>query len=137
MGRQLAVGAIIADATGRLLLVRRGRAPARGLWSVPGGRVEPGEGLAEALVREVLEETGLHIAPVREVGIVERDAPGGGTFVIHDWTATVLRGEARAGDDATDLAWVSRAQLLEWDRAGRVVPGLVAALTAWEVLPTA
>ena len=55
---EVAVGAIAVDA-GRLLLVRRGHGPAAGLWSVPGGRVEPGEMLVEAVVRELAEETGL------------------------------------------------------------------------------
>jgi ADP-ribose pyrophosphatase YjhB (NUDIX family) len=53
------VGGIVVDERGRLLLVRRGTEPGRGLWSVPGGRVEPGESDAEATAREVLEETGL------------------------------------------------------------------------------
>jgi acetyl-CoA carboxylase carboxyl transferase subunit beta len=57
----LAAGAVIADRHGRLLLVKRARDPQRGRWSVPGGRVEPGESLEAAAVREALEETGLRI----------------------------------------------------------------------------
>ena len=57
------VGAVVVDAAGRLLLIRRGHAPSAGLWSVPGGRVEAGESLTEAVVREVREETGLTIEP--------------------------------------------------------------------------
>ena len=64
------VGAVITDATGRLLLIKRGHAPGAGLWSLPGGRIERGETDAEALVREILEETGLRIEPGALIGVV-------------------------------------------------------------------
>src|SRR3954466_12295448 len=67
------VGAVVRDAAGRLLLVRRGHAPGRGLWSLPGGRVEPGESVEQAVAREVREETGLTVragAPVGRVTIL-------------------------------------------------------------------
>src|SRR3954454_8406121 len=66
------VGAVVHDGDGRLLLIRRGHAPHEGLWSLPGGRVEPGESAEAAVVREVLEETGLRVragAPVGRVRI--------------------------------------------------------------------
>ena len=62
------VGALVHDDDGRLLVVRRGREPGRGLWSVPGGRVEPGESVGVAVEREVLEETGLHVTVGIRVG---------------------------------------------------------------------
>ena len=64
------VGAVIKDDQGRLLLIKRGHAPGAGLWSLPGGRIEPGETDAEALVREMREETGLVIDPGQLIGAV-------------------------------------------------------------------
>ena len=74
------VGGIVRHG-GRLLLVKRGREPARGTWSVPGGRVEAGETDEQATAREVLEETGLRVVVGELVGTVERDAPAGGVYV--------------------------------------------------------
>jgi len=103
------VGAVATDA-GRLLLIRRGHGPGAGLWSVPGGRVEGGETLHEAVVREVLEETGLEVVVDRFLGWVERmsDDPGTFHFVILDFAVTVLDPEADpvGGDDAAEAAWV-------------------------------
>jgi 8-oxo-dGTP diphosphatase len=93
-------GAVIRDADNRLLLVRRKNAPALGMWSLPGGRVEPGETHAEAAAREVLEETGLTVV----VGDLIDTVPLG-QYVVHDFTATVVSGELRAGDDASDVKW--------------------------------
>jgi 8-oxo-dGTP diphosphatase len=107
----VAVGAIIRRGDA-VLLVQRGRAPAAGKWSVPGGRVEFGETLAAAVVREVQEETGLSVAVDRFAGWVERigDEEGLGPFhhVIADFFVTEAepRGEARPGDDAVALQWV-------------------------------
>jgi ADP-ribose pyrophosphatase YjhB (NUDIX family) len=101
---------------GSLLLVRRGRGPAAGEWSVPGGRVEWDETLAEAVVREVREETGLECVCGELLGWVERlpeDAEGH-HFVILDFVATVLEhGEPVAGDDAAEVAWVPVEEVLE------------------------
>jgi 8-oxo-dGTP diphosphatase len=124
------VGAIITDAAGRLLLIRRGREPGKGLWSVPGGRVEPGETDEQAVIREVLEETGLSVRPGRLVGTVRRAAPGGSVFDIRDSAATVTGGTLAAGDDADDARWAAPAEL-----AGLpITDGLAAALTGWGVL---
>jgi ADP-ribose pyrophosphatase YjhB (NUDIX family) len=129
--RQPCAGGIVHDAAGRLLLVRRGTAPAAGSWSVPGGRCLPGESPAAACVREVAEETGLVVEVVRLAGTVERAAPDGGTFVIDDFVCRVVGGALVAGDDATDARWVTTAELAEL----AVVPGLLEALAEWDALP--
>jgi 8-oxo-dGTP diphosphatase len=96
----------------RLLMVRRGRPPGAGRWSLPGGRVEHGETLAAALVRELVEETGLDAVCGPLVGWVERFS-GDHHFVILDFEAVVLdpAAPARAGDDADEVAWVPLAEL--------------------------
>ena len=96
----LCAGAVVRDAEGRLLLVRRGRPPSAGLWSVPGGRVEAGETPAQAAVREVREETGLEVNVGDLLATVEI-----GEFLVHDFAAHVVGGELRAGDDAADVRW--------------------------------
>ncbi|MEV5825944.1 NUDIX domain-containing protein [Spirillospora sp. NPDC052242] len=128
--RERCVGAIVRDRDGRLLLVLRGRPPGAGRWSVPGGRVEPGEDDAAAVARELLEETGLRVRVGALVGTVERDGPGGVVYEIHDYAATVLGGTPRAGDDAADVRWAAPAELRDLP----LVPGLLDALTEWDVL---
>lgn len=110
-------------------MVRRGHDPGRGLWSIPGGRVEPGESDAAAVVREVREETGLTVRAGRLVGSVERAGPGGVTYEIFDYAAVAEPGELLAGDDAADARWAGPAEL----RALPLVPGLLAALADWGV----
>ncbi|WP_189249782.1 NUDIX hydrolase [Streptosporangium pseudovulgare] len=124
------VGAIILDGSGRLLLVRRGRPPGEGLWSVPGGRVEPGESDAEAVAREVLEETGLTVAVGRLAGSVDRPGPGGAVYEIRDYLAEVRGGTLAAGDDAADAGWFSPGELARLP----LTTGLLAALTEWSVI---
>lgn len=118
----------------RLLLVLRGHEPSKGLWSVPGGRVEPGEDDQTATAREILEETGLVVEVGRLVGTVERDAPAGGVYVIRDYLCRVAPdadpAAVRAGDDADDARWFTPAEIADLPCA----PGLVEALTEWGVL---
>ena len=105
MRPEVCVGAIAVD-EGQLLLVRRGRGPAAGAWSVPGGRVEAGETLAEAVLRELAEETGLEGVCDELVGWVERMGPDH-HYVILDFAVTVLEPrDPRAGDDAAEAEWV-------------------------------
>jgi 8-oxo-dGTP diphosphatase len=126
------VGAVVHDERGRLLVIRRGRAPNRGLWSVPGGRVEPGETEQAAVVREVAEETGLVVAAGPLLGRVR--IPGDGVvFTVADFACSpTLPGQAPvAGDDAAEVAWVDAAGLT----ALSCTPGLAAALGEWGALP--
>lgn len=125
------VGAIVHDAEGRLLVIRRGRPPGEGLWSLPGGRVEPGESDAAAVVRELAEETGLRVEPRRLVGSVERPGPEGVTYDIRDYAAEVTGGALRPGDDAREARWVGPDEL----RRLPTTDGLLEALTTWGVLP--
>jgi len=124
------VGAVIKNDRGRLLLIKRGHAPGAGLWSLPGGRIEPGETDAEALVREMCEETGLAVEAGQLIGTVRRPTQDGGVLDIRDYAATVTGGTLRAGDDAADARWVTASEL----EALPVTEGLVEALTSWGVL---
>lgn len=125
------VGAIVVH-EGRLLVVRRGRAPGRGLWSVPGGRVERGESLAAAVEREVAEETGLQVRAGEPVGRVERAAPVNGIYVIDDLRCAVTGplDALRPGDDADEVRWATRGEL---ERLA-CVDLLLETLAGWSVL---
>jgi 8-oxo-dGTP diphosphatase len=119
---EVCVGAVVVE-DDRLLLVRRGRGAAAGSWSVPGGRVDAGETLAEAVVRELREETGLEGVCDRFVGWVERIGAGY-HYVILDFEVELLPGqdEAVAADDASEVAWVPLDEVASWPG---VVEGLV------------
>lgn len=114
----VAVGAVILD-RGRVLLVKRGREPLKGEWSLPGGAVEVGESLEAALVREVLEETCLHVdvGPVVEVlDRIRRDGDGRVEYhyVIVDYVCRVRGGEAACGSDADAVEWVGRGDVARY-----------------------
>lgn len=98
-----------------LLLVRRGKAPALGLWSLPGGHVEAGELLVDAALREVHEETGISAVDMRFVDFTEiiRGAPENIVrhYVIATYTGRWRRGEIRAASDAADARWVKNKEL--------------------------
>ncbi|MDP9849095.1 NUDIX hydrolase [Streptosporangium lutulentum] len=130
------VGAVVVDDSGRILLVRRGRPPGEGLWSVPGGRVEPGESDVEAVTREVLEETGLTVVPGRLAGTVDRPGPGGVVYEIRDYLAALPAGPdgsggtLSAGDDAADARWFTYDELVRLP----LTAGLLDALLEWAVI---
>ena len=111
-------------------MIKRGHEPAAGLWSIPGGRIEPGETDAEALVREMFEETSLTVEPGRLLGRVQRPGLGGTVIDIRDYAATVVGGTLRAGDDAADVRWVTAAEIDSLE----ITEGLIEALTDWGVL---
>ena len=113
------IGALIFTRAGRrgpILLVERGGLPLKGYWSLPGGLVETGERLEEAVRREILEETGLRIEPVRRFDIFERimrDAQGRAEYhyLLVDYVCRILGGRLRAGDDVSRAEWVRRRDL--------------------------
>jgi 8-oxo-dGTP diphosphatase len=109
------VGGVVVD-RGRVLLVRRGTEPLRGHWSLPGGLVEVGEALSDALVREVREETGLTVRVVELIELLDRIHREGDRvryhYVIADYLCVVEGGEPRAASDADEVRWVERA---EWN----------------------
>jgi ADP-ribose pyrophosphatase YjhB (NUDIX family) len=114
---RVAVGAVVVDRNGggpRVLLVKRARPPLAGRWSLPGGSVEPGERLADAVAREVLEETGLTVEVGPLVEVVEILEPPY-HYVILDYACDVLSGAVHAGDDAAEAAFVPVGEL---DRYG-------------------
>ena len=103
---------------GRVLLVRRGRPPLKGLWSLPGGHVEFGESLEQAVCREVREETGLDIAALRRIDVVEIIADVGAPsphhhYVLIVFAAELRRGTLLAGDDAAEARFVAPAEFDE------------------------
>jgi mutator protein MutT len=123
-------GAVVRDARGRLLVVRRGHAPSAGLWSLPGGRVEPGETAAEAAAREVREETGLIVTVGALLGRTELVGPAGSTYLVDDFSCTPVGGRLAAGSDASDVRWVSGDELRRLD----CTPRLVETLGEWGAL---
>ncbi len=111
-GPDVGAGAVVLDDAGRLLVVKRRNPPARGRWTLPGGRVRRGETIVEAVAREVREETGLVVEVGGPVGITE-SVGDEHHYVIIDHHATIVGGELGAADDAEDAAWMSRSELEE------------------------
>lgn len=107
----MAVG-IILEHEGRILLVKRGRDPAKGMWALPGGKVNFGEDLKTAAQREMREETGLRIEAGEVAYCVEFIDPMF-HYVIIDLRARLLGGELKPSDDATDARWFNRAELTD------------------------
>lgn len=109
------VGAVIID-DHRVLLVRRANPPLQGEWSIPGGLVETGETTRDAIVREVLEETALHVEVAALVEVVERILRDHQSrvqyhYLLLDYRCRVLAGQARAGSDVSELRWASLDEL--------------------------
>lgn len=100
-----AAAALVRDEQGRVLLVQRGKDPEAGRWSIPGGKVEAGECLAETAAREVAEETGIDVRVGQEVYQLTFPIGDGRSFEIHDFVAEPIGGTLRAGDDAADVGW--------------------------------
>jgi mutator protein MutT len=112
------VGGVLVHG-GRVLLIRRGKPPLYGRWVVPGGTVELGEGLEQALVREMQEETGLAVEPLELITVFDRIEREGERVVYHyvivDYLCRLVSGEARAASDALDVAWAAPSELEVYD----------------------
>lgn len=93
----------------RMLLVKRGREPGKGLWAVPGGKVEWGEEMKEAARREVLEETGL-VVEIGDIVWVGEAIGDDHHLVLIDFAARAVGGTLAAADDAEDVRWVPIAE---------------------------
>jgi len=112
---RIAVGAIVVK-DHKVLLVRRSQPPDKGLWAIPGGRVELGETLQEAAEREIMEETGLIIRarnPVYVIDLINSDAEGNILYhyIIVDLLADYVSGKPNPGDDVDEACWVSSHEL--------------------------
>lgn len=119
----IGVSAVIFNEHQHVLLIKRNKAPACGLWSIPGGKQEAGESLITACQREVYEETGLSVEVKHIVAVVERNMPPF-HYVIIDFFA-VLTGEntqPKAASDVSDARWIDIRSIHEYD----LVPGLLA-----------
>ncbi len=125
MGREypdrpyLGVGAVVLDDERRVLLVLRGGIPMQGEWSLPGGVLETGETMVDGMKREIFEETGLLVEPVRFAGVYDRilrDSAGKPQYhyVLVDHVCKVVGGELRAGDDVREVRWVAHRDLAEY-----------------------
>ena len=109
--------------------MRRGRAPLEGSWSIPGGMLEVGETLHQGVVRELAEETGIEVRVLSLIEVFEtisRDGAGRVQyhFVILDYLCEKIGGEARAGSDANDLAWVAESDLSKY----ALTPGVLSVI---------
>ena len=125
------VGAVVIH-RGRVLLVRRGREPLKGRWSLPGGLVEAGEELTRALRRELREETNLEVKPTALIGVFERivrdqrrarlgrQRRARYHYIILDYACQYKAGRLRPASDATDARWVRPAELAKYRLTAQV-----------------
>lgn len=121
--RPLAGAGAIVWRGNEVLLIKRGKAPLKGRWSIPGGRIEWGESARDAAVREVLEETGCRIEIVALCDVVDSFVEGGHAVLV-DFTARWVNGEPRAGDDAVEarfVAYEAVATMGLWSETERVI----------------
>ena len=120
-----AVGAIVLEGD-QVLLVRRGEAPSRGRWSIPGGLIHLGERIEDAVAREIKEECGLEIQIIGLCGVIDRVVPGESSqagaappvryhYIIIDYVAVPTGGALQAGSDAAEARWVPVADLSRYE----------------------
>lgn len=116
---QAAVGAVLFHKK-KVLLVKRGKAPAKGMWALPGGKILPGETMQQALIREIKEETGLEISVGEMVyvfDVIEKDKKLNISYhyVIIDFECNYLNGKLKAADDAEEAIWASEKMIRKLD----------------------
>lgn len=109
----------------RVLLIRRGTPPRQGEWSLPGGRIEPGERAADAALRELREETGVEAEITGLIDVIDGLFPEAGRhYVLIDYAARWLAGEPVAGDDAVEARFVALDEietLVDWSETRRII----------------
>lgn len=125
-----AVGAVILRGS-EVLLIRRGKAPFKGHWSIPGGKIEFGEPLEMALAREIREETGVEVEILGLIDVFEAlpDGPDAPHFLMIDYACAYVGGDVVAGDDAMEAAFVPLPEALSrlaWDKTRQAVQGALA-----------
>src|SRR5262249_24869461 len=138
---RVGVGAVVLDGD-RVLLVQRGRPPAQGKWSLPGGLLGLGERLEDAVIREVEEESGLRVQILGLCGAIDRVGPGDGDgrgrvryhWVIVDYVATAVGGTLQSGSDAAQARWVAIDQLHTYDTTVGLAPMIMRAVGLREAL---
>jgi ADP-ribose pyrophosphatase YjhB (NUDIX family) len=119
--RVQAVGGVVVGVDGRVLLVKRGRPPLAGAWSIPGGHVDAGESLEAAVAREVLEETGIAVRVVAALAVVALTIDGA-PYDIHEFLCASLdAGPPEAGDDAADAVWADVGSLADFGLSERTL----------------
>lgn len=126
---QVGVGVVVINPTGEVLLIRRGEEPNKGMWSIPGGKQEAGETLAETAHREVAEETGVTVTDlvlIDVVDLIRRDAEGAleRHYALIDYAARYQAGSPTAGGDADAVKWVQVSDISEyvkWSETIRVI----------------
>ena len=125
----------VALRDGRVLLIRRGKEPLRGRWTVPGGTLEPGETLEEGVVREIQEETGIVVSVLEFLTVFERiERNDGGLayhYVIVDYLCEAGPGEARAATDAEAVAWATLSELAGYDLPDKALEVIQQGFRRW------
>ena len=135
---QVGVGVVVLNSDNEVLLIRRGQAPNKGLWTIPGGRQEPGETLFETAHREIEEETGVSISDpvlIDVVDLIRHDEDGtlARHYTLVDYAARYKNGTPIAGGDADLTRWVPAAIIedhVEWSETVRIVREAVEKLSA-------
>jgi 8-oxo-dGTP diphosphatase len=123
MQRPVPCAGVVCLRGGEVLLIRRGKAPLKGEWSIPGGRMELGEGAAQGALRELKEETGVEAELLGLIDVVDYFHDGGQAVLI-DYAARWTAGEPAAGDDAAEAVFVTIAEAMRrlgWVETRRVV----------------
>ena len=130
-------GVVIRD--GKVLLIQRGKEPLKGRWVIPGGTVELGETLEQAVEREVQEETGIHVRPREVVLVFDRIERAGGEvayhYVIVDYLCEDLGGTLRAGSYAQDAVFVGLGDLPRYDLPSAALELVLKALSGEPLAP--